>query len=242
MRPFLLLATRDHDEAAQGEYASVLRHAGLRPDELEHIRVETAPLGELDLGAYSGVMLGGSAYNVSDDDKSPLQQRIEADVARVVDQALAEDLPFLGMCYGIGTVTARLGGVVDRTFGEPVGAATITLTDAGRADPMLAGVPDRFGAFVGHKEACNGMPGGGELLATGEACPVQMYRVGRNVYVTQFHPELDAVDLSARMRIYQHAGYFRPEELDALIAAAHAAEVGASVHRVLENFTRRYAR
>ena len=48
--------------------------------------------------------------------------------------------------------------------------------------------------------------GGVIMLATGADCPVQMYRVGEHVYVTQFHPELDADDLAARMRIYQHAG------------------------------------
>lgn len=241
MRPFLLLSTRDHDQAAVAEHASVARHAGLRPDQLVHIRVEAAPLGDIDLDAYAGVLLGGSAYNVSDEDKSPLQQRVEADLRRVIADILAADRPFLGMCYGIGTVTAHLGGVVDRTYGEPVGAAAITLTDAGRADPLLAGVPERFEAFVGHKEASNGVPDGAELLATGQVCPVQMYRVGANVYVTQFHPELDADDLELRMRIYQHAGYFRPDELDELIAMARASGVDGSQHRVLANFTRRYA-
>lgn len=241
MKPFLLLSTRDHDGAAIAEHRSVARHAGLRPDQLVHIRVEAGPVGDLDLDAYAGVFLGGSAFNVSDADKSPLQQRVEADLRRLLDRIVDADLPFLGMCYGIGSVTSHLGGLVDRTYGEPVGAASIALTDAGRADPLLDGVPDRFEAFVGHKEACNGVPEGVTLLATGEACPVQMYRVGRNVYVTQYHPELDAADLEERMRIYQHAGYFRPEELDDLVAMARASGVDGSQHRVLANFAKRYA-
>lgn len=240
MKPFLLLSTRDHDGAAHAEHRSVARHAGLRPDQLVHVRVEAGPLGELRLHDYAGVFLGGSAFNVSDADKSPLQRRVEADLGRVLDRIVDADLPFLGMCYGIGSVTTHLGGVVDRTYGEPVGAASITVTDAGRADPLLAGVPDTFEAFVGHKEACNGVPAGVELLATGAACPVQMYRVGRNVYVTQYHPELDADDLEERMRIYQHAGYFRPDELEDLVAMARASGVDGSQHRVLANFVELY--
>ncbi len=80
------------------------------------------------------------------------------------------------------------------------------------------------------------------MLATGSACPVQMYRVGENVYVTQFHPELNADDLAARMRIYQHAGYFRPDELDDLIAMARASGVDGYQHLVLRNFVDRYVR
>ena len=36
MKPFVLLATRDHDKAARDEYESVRLHAGLAPDELVH--------------------------------------------------------------------------------------------------------------------------------------------------------------------------------------------------------------
>ena len=122
-----------------------------------------------------------------------------------------------------------LGGKVDRTYGEGLGAVEVTLTDAAAHDPLLIGVPASFQAFVGHKEACNGVPPSVELLAVGQACPVQMYRVGSNVYVTQFHPELDADDLSARMRIYQHAGYFAPAELDDLIAMAMGSPVNESL-------------
>ena len=241
MKPFLLLATRDHDEAAAAEYQSVLRHAGLAPEQLEHRRVESEPLGEIELAAYSGILLGGSAFNISDEIKSENQRRVEAELGRLLDEVVDTDFPFLGMCYGVGTVTAHLGGKVDRTYTEAVGAIPITLTDAGRVDPLLQGVSDTFHAFVGHKEACNGTPPGVELLATGEDCPVQMYRVGACAYVTQFHPELDAGDLAARMRIYQHAGYFAPSELDDLIAMAQSSAVNGEQHRVLTNFVHRFA-
>ncbi len=241
VKPFLLLATRDHNEAAAAEYRSVLRHTGLAPDQLEHLRVESQPLPPLDLAAYSGVILGGSSFNISDSQKTGIQLRVEADLAALVDEIVDTDYPFLGMCYGVGTVTTHLGGTVDRTYSEPVGAIEVTLTDAGRADPLLAGIGPAFAAFVGHKEACTGAPPGVVMLATGEDCPVQMYRVGENVYVTQFHPELDADDLTARMRIYQHAGYFDPSELEDLVAMAYASKVSGEQHLVLRNFVERYS-
>jgi GMP synthase (glutamine-hydrolysing) len=242
VKPFLLLATRDHNEAAAAEYRSVLRHTRLEPDELVHLRVESEPLPALDLADFSGVILGGSSFNISDSQKTAIQQRVEADLLAMLDEIVDADYPFLGMCYGVGAVTTHLGGTVDRTFGEPVGATEVTLTDAGCADPLLDGLSPAFSAFVGHKEAANGTPPGVELLATGTECPVQMYRVGANVYVTQFHPELDADDLAARMRIYQHAGYFDPSELEDLIAMAYASRVNGEQHRVLRNFVERYGR
>lgn len=237
-----MLATRDHNEAAAAEYRSVLRHAGLAADALEHLRVESRPLPPLNLADYSGVILGGSSFNISDSQKTEIQVRVEADLAALVDEIVDTDFPFLGMCYGVGTISTHLGGVIDRTYSEPVGAIEVKLTDAGRADPLLDGIGSTFHAFVGHKEACNGAPPGVVMLATGTDCPVQMYRVGANVYVTQFHPELDADDLAARMRIYQHAGYFDPSELDDLTEMAYASQVNGEQHLVLRNFVARYAR
>lgn len=237
-----MLATRDHDEAAAAEYRSVLRHSGLATDQLEHIRVESRPLPPLDLADYSGVILGGSSFNISDAQKTEIQLRVEADLAALVDEIVDTDYPFLGMCYGVGTISTHLGGLIDRAYSEPVGAIEIRLTEAGRIDPLLDGISPSFHAFVGHKEACNGAPPAVVMLATGADCPVQMYRVGENVYVTQFHPELDADDLAARMRIYQHAGYFDPSELEDLTEMAYASRVSGEQHLVLSNFVARYAR
>lgn len=76
-------------------------------------------------------------------------------------------------------------------YSEPVGAADVRMTEAGRADPLLSGFPDCFRVLLGHKEACDDVPLGAILLLTADRCPVQMIRVGRNVYATQFHPEAD---------------------------------------------------
>lgn len=236
MKPFLLLGTRDTDEAALGEYTSVLRHTRLSPEALRHVRVESAPLPVIHLEDYSGIIVGGSPFNASDAVKSTLQERVESELNELLAEVLAQDFPFIGLCYGVGLVTQALGGVVDNTYAEPIGAVDVTLTDEGRADPVLAGMPDTFAAFTGHKEACLELPESVTLLATGNGAPYQMYRYANNVYVTQFHPELDAIDLEKRMRLYTHAGYFQPEELEELVVRAHGSHVSGAQHRILENF------
>ncbi|RBY83585.1 glutamine amidotransferase [Geodermatophilus sp. TF02-6] len=240
-RPFLLLATRGEDTAADDEYVAFLRATGLEERRLRRIRVEAAPLPELDLDDYAGVLLGGGPFTSSDppQSKSSVQRRVEAELSALLDEVVARDHPFFGACYGIGTLGVHQGGVVDRTHGEPISCVPVRLTRAGRADPVLAGLPEVFDALVGHKEACRVLPPSAVLLATSAACPVQMFRVGRNVYATQFHPELDVAGVVTRVRVYRHAGYFPPDELEELIARMSLAVV-TEPSRMLANFAARY--
>jgi len=241
--PFLFLGTRAEDDAADGEYAAVLGFTGLDERDLQRVRLERTALHEVDLDRLSGIILGGGPFNISDAEssKSPVQQRVEADLRALAERVVAEDFPFLGACYGIGTVGSLRGGVVDRTFGEPIGAVPVRLTDAGREDPLFGALPERFDAFLGHKEAVRHLPEGAVLLARGQDCPVQGFRLGRRVYATQFHPELDAEQLCLRITVYRDHGYFHPAEYDGLIAGARAATV-TEPPRLLSRFVELFAR
>lgn len=242
MKPFLLLATRSEDAVADTEYTSLLRLGGLRESELRRVRLEAGPMPELELADYSGIIVGGSPFTTSipDEHKSDTQRRVEAELATLLDRVIEQDFPFLGACYGVGTLGRHIGGVIDDTYGEPISAPLISVTEDGARDPLLAGMPPAFRAFVGHKEACAHLPETATILAASEHCPVQMFRVRSNLYGTQFHPELTLPGLLERMETYRHAGYFEPEELDGILAEVSAADVGA-VHRILVNFVQHYA-
>ena len=236
------MATRAEDAAADNEYESFLKFSGLDERDLRRIRLEQRPLGEVDLEDWSGILLGGGPFNSSDpeESKSPVQRRVEADLRGLLDRMITVDFPFLGACYGIGTLGSHQGAVIDRQYAEPVGSVTVTLTDAGRQDPLFAGLPSAFEAFVGHKEAISHLPHHAVLLASSPTCPVQAFRIGSHVYATQFHPELDVPGLCTRIEVYKYAGYFEPEQADELKALAHQSNV---VHppEILRQFVRRYA-
>lgn len=242
-KPFALLASRSEDAAADGEYASFLRLTGLRADELVRIRMESGRFAPLDLDRFAGTFLGGSPFTTSvpAEHKSDDQLRIEAELDVVLSEIHERDLPFLGTCFGIGALGRVAGGVVDGTYAESTAAVEISLTDEGRDDPLLAGMPPTFAAYVGHKEACTVLPPGAVLLARSEACPVQMYRLGRNQYVTQFHPETDRDAVITRMSVYRHAGYFPAEEFESVVVRVSGVDVTDS-HEVVRAFVRRYAR
>jgi len=242
VKPFLLLQSRAEHEASDDEYSAFLRETGLPPEGLHRIRLETAPLPHLDLSDFAGIFLGGGPFNSSDpaELKSPVQRRVEADLHRLLDEVVDRDYPFLGACYGIGTLGVHQGGTVDRRYAEAIGATEVTLTGTGRVDPLLQGMPEAFDAFVGHKEACSVLPPNAVLLATSQACPVQMFRIGANLYATQFHPELDVAGIITRVRVYREAGYFPPDELEIVIERLTVTLVSEPT-RILKNFVSRYA-
>lgn len=227
MEPFLLLAIRADDAAADNEYESFLACTGLDERDLRRHRLEQRALGSLDLRDWSGIFLGGGPFNVSDrtEAKSPVQRRVEADLRELLDNVIGAGFPFLGACYGVGILGAHQRAVVDRRYSEPVGAVPVTLTREGRQDPLLSGLPSTFDAFTGHKEAISALPSHAILLATSPGCPVQAFRIGARAYATQFHPEMDVTGLCTRIDVYKHAGYFDPAQADEIKSRAHRSDV-----------------
>jgi GMP synthase (glutamine-hydrolysing) len=242
VKPFLLLATRPEDEAADDEYAGFLSAGGLAPSELHRVRLEAGPMPPLSLDDYSAVIVGGSPFNASDPEetKTAVQCRVERELRSLLDVVIPRDVPFLGACYGIGLLTSHLGGVVDGTWSEGAGPVRVHLTGDGSTDPLFGQLDPDFEAFVGHKEACTVLPPGAVLLAESAACPVQAFRLGNNVYATQFHPELTNSSILTRLRIYRNSGYVKPEDLGDVIAAIGAATVTEPA-TLMRAFVRRFA-
>jgi GMP synthase (glutamine-hydrolysing) len=243
MLPFLLLSIRGEAAAADNEYESFLRFTGLPEAQLPRVNLAHDELPPVDLSAWSGILLGGGPWNASDpqETKSAAQVSAEAAIARLLDVVVPRDFPFLGACYGIGTLGLHQGAVVDRSWPEPVGPLSVTLTSAGLQDPLFADVPGDFAAYGGHKEGMVTLPPGAVQLATSEACPVQAFRVGRNVYATQFHPELDVEGVCTRIDVYKDAGYFPPSEADTLKQRSRSVEVRHPM-TLLTNFVARHQR
>jgi GMP synthase (glutamine-hydrolysing) len=241
VKPFLLLATRPEDVAADSEYAAFLAFTGLDESRLHRLRLERRPMPRLDLDDWSGIFLGGGPFNASDPEatKSAVQLRVEAELDALLDVVVEADFPFLGACYGIGVLGRHQGGTVNRRYAEPISRVPVTLTEAGRTDPLLAGLPTTFEAFVGHKEAIHDLPPSAVHLASSPACPVQAFRVRGNIYVTQFHPELDVEGLVTRIEVYRHHGYFDPDKADAVKAMAREGGV-VEPPKILHRFVARY--
>lgn len=245
MKPFLILQLRPEDEAADNEFAAILNKGGFSEDEVVRIRLDQRPLpDDLQLEDYSGIIVGGGPGCVSDpaDTKDPVEKRIEDEIMGLMPAICDRDVPFLGCCYGMGILGHHLtpGVVSKEQYGEPVGGVDCALTKDGQTDPLMQGVPDRFRALVGHKEAVQSLPEGAVHLVCSDPAPFQMLRFGKNVYATQFHPEADAAEFEARIHIYKHRGYFPPETADDLIRQLHDEDIRFP-ELILKNFREIYA-
>ena len=241
--PFLLLSIRPEQAAADNEYASFLRFSGLEESDLPLVNLARESLPAIDLDEWSGILLGGGPWNASDPQasKSEAQVRAEKEISHLLDGVVARDFPFLGACYGIGAVGLHQGGVVDRSWPEPVGPLRVSVTSEGESDAVFAGVPTEFAAYGGHKEAMVRLPPDAVQLATSAPCPVQAFRVGRNVYATQFHPELDLEGICTRIDVYKDAGYFDPSLAESVKEKSRAVQVEHPM-RILANFVRLHQR
>ena len=240
-KPFLILQLRPEDATSDNEYAAILRYGELEAAATERLRIERSGIPPLRLQDYSAVIVGGSPFDISTPaaDKSAIQQRIEADFRELLARVVEQDFPFLGACSGCGLLGSYLATPISGRYAEPVGDAVVRLTDAGREDALLAGFPDAFPVLCGHKEACDHLPAGASLLLTGDACPVQMFRIGDNVYATQFHPEGDGEGFTVRIHAYRHHGYFPPEQAEALISAVNRVDTPWD-REILRRFVDRY--
>lgn len=240
MKRLLLLQLRPEDEVADNEYESVVA-AGVPAGRIRRVRMEQDGLPAVNLDDYAAVIVGGGPSNASNPpEKQPAYQReFEPKLYELLAEIVKRDMPYLGICYGLGALTVQQGGVVSKKYAEAVGGVEVSLTVPARTDDLFAGVESPFMAYVGHKEAVEVAPSNATILATSAACPVQMYRIGRNVYAAQFHPELDLDSLALRIRAYKHLGYFAPEEAENLIDEARRHDVGQA-NVILEQFVARY--
>ncbi|MBL4627185.1 MAG: glutamine amidotransferase [Roseicyclus sp.] len=242
MSRFLILQLRPEDGAADEEFAAFLARGGLSARKVQRVRLDQAPIPELSLEDYAGIIVGGGPGCISDDPvgKDPLEARIEADIMGLMPEVLARDMPFLGCCYGMGILGVAMGAPVGKgRYGEGIGGVDCNLTQDGACDPLLDGVPETFRALVGHKEAVEELPEGAVHLVTSRPCPFQMIRAGRNVYATQFHPEARGENFANRIEIYRERGYFAPEEAAPLTQAVLAETITAP-ERILHNFVTRF--
>ena len=228
VQPILLLSIRADDAAADNEYESFQTLAGLGERDLRRIRLDQQPLGDIDLRDWSGIWVGGGPFNYTDPDetKSPIQRRVEADLRGLLDVVVRDRLPVPGR------LLRRRGARQPPGRGRSTGATPSRSAPSGSPSPRRAGVtrccgscPPSSTRSPGTRRRSASCPVTPSCWPARPTCPVQAFRVGSNVYATQFHPELDAAGMCTRIDVYKHAGYFDPSEADELKALAWRSDV-----------------
>jgi len=104
--------------------------------------------------------------------------------------------PYLGLCLGHQLLADALGGTCDRQNPPEIGVLDVTLTAAGIADPIFAGMPSTQKALQWHSVQVTECPPGATILAESGPCANQAMRVGKNAWSMQYHVEVEADTVS----------------------------------------------
>lgn len=242
MTSFLLVSTRPEEEAIEAEYSAFLSVSGLEEHELEQVRLDMLGLPEIDVRAYSGIVVAGSPFGATtlDDFKTPSQRRVETELRHLLADILEAGAPCLTTGYGTEIATVLMGGSMSTEWAEESQLVEILLTADGIADPLLEDFPRTFPTFVNHREAVSSLPPGATVLAKSITCPAQIVKFAENFYATQFNPELDSDLISDALQRWEDAGYPGTDDVDYLVVIGREGRGRHQAGRVVANFVNRY--
>ena len=141
-----------------------------------------------------GVILSGGPETVTGGE-APLAPQLVFDLG----------VPLLGICYGMQTMTAQLGGRVENADHHEYGYAQVRARGHAR---LLKDVEDHtseegFGlldVWMSHGDRVVELPPGFKLMASTDAAPIAgMADDGRGYYGLQFHPEVTHTQQGGRI-------------------------------------------
>ncbi len=166
-----------------GTLDPLIRRRGHR---IRFVNFERDPGAQPSMDRYRGLVVLGGPMNVRDrGERSHLMTEL-----RVIEQALAQGKPVLGICLGAQLLAHVLGAPVREHSVPEIGWYPLELTDAGRADPLLGALAPAAPVFQWHGYTFD-LPTGAVQLARTHTCEQQAFRWGENAYGLQFHPEVD---------------------------------------------------
>lgn len=196
----LLFQIRDDAETRREEHATFARACGMRVEDVISVNVLRDALDEkLFLGKTAAIIGGASGFSA--------YQNYEWTNAfgEWIEVAYRLDFPIFGSCWGHQFLARVFGGTVihDAERAE-MGTKAIELTELGRKDALFSFLPHVFLANHGHHDRVSVLPDDAVELAFNESSPYQAFRIAnKQIYGTQFHPELDKTTITNRLKRYR---------------------------------------
>lgn len=208
-----------------GVFREFLREDGVAWHTVELDQGEPIP----DLEPYDVMLVMGGPQDTWQEDQFPWLKAEKAAIRRFVADM---GRPYLGLCLGHQLLADALGGQVGPGTRPEVGALSIAQTEAGRADPLFAGVPDPIEVLQWHGAEVKTLPPGAVHLARSDVCEIQAFRYGPRAYGLQCHVEAtrDTVADWAAIPEYERA-------LEATLGAGSVARLAAEVADRLPTYT-----
>jgi GMP synthase (glutamine-hydrolysing) len=140
------------------------------------------------LDGYAGLLVMGGAMGANDDESLEWI----GPVKELIRDAVAEDVPTLGICLGHQLMGSALGGrVTPNPRGQQVGLLDVGWTDEARDDRLFNGLATpRRGVQWNYDLVVEPPPGTVVLARTGDG-EIQVARYAARAWGVQLHPEVD---------------------------------------------------
>ncbi|MGH7058282.1 MAG: glutamine-hydrolyzing GMP synthase, partial [Acetobacteraceae bacterium] len=109
-------------------------------------------------------------------------------------------VPVLGICYGMQTMAAQLGGKVAESKEREFGYSRVAIRGGNRLLDGMAGEEGELEAWMSHGDRVLELPAGFSVAATSAAAPIAaMADEAHRLYGLQFHPEVTHTERGARI-------------------------------------------
>jgi GMP synthase (glutamine-hydrolysing) len=138
------------------------------------------------LDGIGGLIVMGGPMNVDEEERFPFLR----EETRFLRQALAQEIPILGICLGSQLIAKAAGARVYKGSQKEIGWKPLTFTEAGTVDPLFEGFAGGCMAFHWHGDTFD-LPDGAVHLCRSDLYRHQAFRIGTRVYAFQFHLEVD---------------------------------------------------
>ena len=196
----LLVQARNTPPIELQEQECFLERCRIRREQLSTINVVHEPVTPDVLDGIDALMIGGAGEHSALNDPPWMAPLLDT-----LRTATAHNIPTFGSCWGHQLLARALGG---RLIHDPdraeLGSGEVELTDAGRQDELFSRFPRRFTVNMGHHDRVAALPENAIELAFNASQRYQAFRiVGKPVYGTQFHSELDATRERERLIAYR---------------------------------------